>query len=58
MCNEVVWVGSIIIPNVNDSESRIVNGGDLAKHCPVNPLFVAIQRVDFQQNILEVDMQH
>ena len=25
MCNEVIWVESMIIPNANDSENRIVS---------------------------------
>ena len=53
-----LWAESIRLPNANDSENRIVHRGGLAKHCPRNPLSFVNWRVDVQQNILDVDMEH
>ena len=53
-----LWVESIIIPNVNDSENRISNREGLAKHYPRIPLSVANRRVDGQKYMFKVDMEH
>ena len=58
MCNEVLWADSIIIPNANNSDNRIVDREEVAKHCPGHPLSVANRRVDVQQHKLKVDTEH
>ena len=56
MCNKVLWAESILSPNANGSENRIVDRGGLAKHYPRNPLSVANRRVDVQKNMLKLGM--